>query len=312
MKILLILLLSGTILPVFAEDYYYFEDQKLSSPPEFCIIEFQDAQLPGASDKLYQITQNAIKEWEDKLVRYTDEKQGWDFTTKIISEAEYDDIFSDNICDITIYYEREPTTEEELTTAGHTFALWGFADITIFYLQPVWEYTGQTQTINGEIYEIADFSHFKNSLDPFNDETIKHEIGHALGLDHYPAMPSEIKEQNGVYTAPSIMTLSENDFLVDRMEITDYDIRSVVNLYGEDGINELDQWIFLDYLLYAIVILVIVYFLRKKFPKKESDLVPLDTANAETKRCIRCNRLVSSLSEIDICKSCLEKKGFGV
>ena len=91
MKILLILLLSGTILPVFAENYYYFEDQKLSVPPEFCIIEFSDPQLPGASEKLYQITQNAIKEWEDKLVRYTGEKQGWDFTTKIISEAQRQD-----------------------------------------------------------------------------------------------------------------------------------------------------------------------------------------------------------------------------
>jgi len=310
MKFLLILLLSGTILPVFAEDYYYFEDQKLSVPPEFCIIEFSDPQLPGASEKLYQITQNAIKEWEDKLVSYTGEKQGWDFTTKIISEDEYYEIFSDDICDITIFYEREPTTEEELTTAGHTFALWGFADITIFYLEPVWEYTGQTQTINGELYEIADFSHFKNSIDPFNDETIKHEIGHALGLDHYPANPSEIKEQNGVYTAPSIMTLSENDFLVDRMEITDYDIRSVVNLYGEDGINEFDQWIFLDYLLYAIIILVILYFVKRKFGKKEFNLVPFDTTDAETTRCIRCSRMISA-HDHSICKDCLQKDDFG-
>jgi predicted Zn-dependent protease len=311
MKLLLILLLSGTILPVYAEDYYYFQEQKLSTVPEFCIIEFEDTQLPGASDTLYQITINAIQEWEDKLVRHTGEKQGWDFTYKVITQEQYDDIFSEDVCDITIFYEREPTTAEELTTAGHTYALWGFADITIFYLEPVWVFTGQTSSINGEIYEIADISHFKNSLDPYNDETIKHEIGHALGLDHYPAKTSEIKKQNGINLAPSIMTLSESDAIIDRKEITDYDIRSLVNLYGEDGINELDQWIFLDYLLYGFVILVVLYFVKRKWGKKKFNLIPFDTTDTETTRCIRCSRMISAHGH-SICKDCLQKDDFGV
>jgi hypothetical protein len=322
MKLLLILLLSGTILPVFAEDYYYFQEQKLYTVPEFCIIEFTDPQLPGAADTLYQITQNAIQEWEDKLVRFTGEKQGWDFTYKIITQEQYDDIFSQDICDITIYYEREPTTEEELTTAGHTYAMWGFADITIFYLEPVWIFAGQTETINGELYEVAELSHFKNSLDPFNDETVKHEIGHALGLDHYPAKTEEIINQSGIYLAPSIMTLSEDDFIIDSMQITDYDIRSLVNLYGQDGINELDYLWFIDYVFLGIVILVIAYLLKRKFAKKESILIPSDTGDSdtgdsdtgdsETTRCIRCSRLISRIGKSDVCNTCLQKSDFGV
>ena len=312
MKLLLILLISGTILPVFAEDYYYFQEQKLSTVPEFCIIEFEDLQLPGAPDALYQITKNAIQEWEDKLVRHTGEKQGWDFTYKVITQEHYDDIFSEDVCDITIYYEREPTTTDELTTAGHTYALWGFADITIFYLEPVWIFTGQTSSTNGEIYEIADISHFKNSLDPYNDETVKHEIGHALGLDHYPAKTSEIVNQNGINMSPSIMTLSEADFIIDRKEITDYDIRSLVNLYGEDGINELDTWWIFDAVIILIVFLIIAYFVKKKITKTESKFVLLGTDDKETKRCIRCNRLISSNSESDVCNTCLQKSNFGV
>jgi predicted Zn-dependent protease len=288
MKLLLILLLSGTVLPVFAEEYYYLQEQKLSTVPEFCIIEFTDPQLPGAADTLYQITQNAIQEWEDKLVRFTGEKQGWDFTYKIIT----------------------------LTTAGHTYAMWGFADITIFYLEPVWVFAGQTETINGELYEVAELSHFKNSLDPFNDETIKHEIGHALGLDHYPAKTEEIINQGGIYVAPSIMTLSEDDFIVDSMQITDYDIRSLVNLYGQDGINELDYLWFLDYVFLGIVVLVIAYLLKRKFVKKVSSLVPSDTGDSdtgdsETTRCIRCSRLISSIGKSDVCNTCLQKSDFG-
>lgn len=264
---LLFLVFLGMIFPVFAEDYYYFEGHKLSEPPEFCLIQFEDLQLPGAEDVLYQITIDAIDEWENKLVQVTGEKQGWDFTHKIISQDRYDDILSQDICDVTIYFEREPTTSDEKTTAGHTFAMFGFADITIFYLDPVWIYQGQIEIIDGQEYEIAEISHYKNSLDPYNDETIKHEIGHALGLDHYPAKTSEIKQKNGIFTAPSIMTLSENNYLVERMEITDYDIRSVVNLYGEDGINEFQVLWWLDYLIIVIVFLIIVFFVRKKFRK---------------------------------------------
>lgn len=111
MRFLLILLFPIVILPAFSEDYYYFEDHKFSKVPEFCIIEFQDPQLPGAPDTLYQVTQNAIQEWKDKLVRHTGKKQGCDFTSKIISQNKYNDIFSDKICDVTIFFEREPERE---------------------------------------------------------------------------------------------------------------------------------------------------------------------------------------------------------
>ena len=311
MKILLTLLFSILITPVYAENYFYFEEHKLSSPPEFCIIKFDDPLLPGSSETLYQITQNSIQDWEDKLVRYTGEKQGWDFTSRIISKEEYNNIFSDAICDITIYFEREPTTEEEKTTAGHTYAMFGFADITIFYLEPVWIFEGRTETINGEIYEIANISHYKNSLDPYNNETIKHEIGHALGLDHYPAKNSEIVNQTGISIAPSIMTLAQDDILVDRLEITEYDIRSVVNLYGEDGINEPDGWAFLDYFILGVLALVIFFLVRRKFHKKPLDFVKL-IPSTKSKLCIRCNETMSKISDCDICDSCLKKDDFGI
>ena len=300
------------ILPVYAEEYYYFEGHKLTKPPEFCLIEFEDPELPGAENRLYQITQDAIQEWEDKLVRFTGEKKGWDFTYKIISKEQYNNILSQDICDVTIYYEREPTTEDERTTAGHTFATFGFADITIFYLDPVWIYKGQIEIIDDIEYEVAEISHYKNSLDPFNDETVKHEVGHALGLDHYPAKTSEIKEHNGIYTAPSIMTLSENNYLVDRMEITEYDIRSIVNLYGEDGINESDTRVFLDYMFLILLILVIGYFVRKRFSNKISKFTSIDLNDGKIKKCIRCNRSLSSINEGDVCYTCLKKNDFGV
>ena len=61
-----------------------------------------------------------------------------------------------------------------------------------------------------------------------------------------------------------------------RFEITDYDIKSVINLYGEDGIDEINFMAYIDFVIIGIVLIIIIYFVNRKFRRKEPDLIPID------------------------------------
>jgi len=275
---ILSLLIPNAAFSVSSEEYYYFPGHKLSYVPEFCSIEFEDPQLPNAPKTMHEKTEAAVNEWKNKLVAHTGNEEGWDFTFVKISQEEFDNIFSEHLCDISITYQREPLTEEEKPLAGHTFAGLGFADITIFYLEPIFSPTGKTFEFERQIYEWMEITDYKNKMDPVVSDTIKHEIGHALGLDHYPANPEEFVETAPrTFTSPSIMV--EN---LDTVEgetwlypITDYDISSLVNYYGEDGINEFSIWDYADYISIGLVVGLVIWIIERRKKKHSTRSNPL-------------------------------------
>jgi len=263
----------------FAEEYYYFDEILLVSPPVFCAMEFEDTQLPNAQSQLMEITKNAVLDWESKLVEATNNQEGWDFKLIIFSVEEQQELFFDSDCTVNIYFEREPIFDEDLGYAGYTEAYLFFSDIRIFYLEPVFEFKGKIIEVDGELWEELEITGFKNILDEDLHHIIRHEIGHSLGLDH-PKFESKdfVKESFSVLNSPSIM-LDDSDWDITvelRFEITDYDIRSVVNLYGEDGINEFDYLSLIDYAVVIVIFLIIAYLINRKFRKKDSKLIPLD------------------------------------
>jgi len=267
---------------VFAEEYYYIPDHKLETPPLFCAMEFEDERLPTAQSQLMEISKNAVLDWKNKLIESTGEQIGWDFQYRQFTVEEQQGIFFDIDCTVNIYFERQPP-KEEWGNLGYADSYLTFSDITIFYLEPIYDYKGKTEVIDGEEWEIAEVTGFKNILDFGLHDTIRHEIGHSLGLDH-PKLESYMFSKEGtVYKSPSIM-IDEWEYEIDGeidYRITDYDIRSVINLYGEDGINEINFWTYIDFVIYGIIILVIIYFIRRKFGSKEPELVPLDDEREE-------------------------------
>jgi len=264
---------------VFAEEYYYFDEILLLSPPVFCAMGFEDERLPTAQSQLMEITKNAVLDWKNKLIEATGEQEGWNFQYRQFSVEEQQNLFFDLDCIVNIYFEREPIFDEDLGYAGYTEAYLFLSDITIFYLEPIFEFKGKTIEVDGELWEELEITGFKNILDEDVHHIIRHEIGHSLGLDH-PKFESKdfVKESFSVLNSPSIM-LDDSDWDITvelRYEITDYDVRSVVNLHGEDGINEFDYLSLIDYAVVIIIFLIIAYLFNRKFRKKDSELISLD------------------------------------
>jgi hypothetical protein len=225
---------------------------------------------------------------------------------KIISIQEQQKPFFYVDCTVNIYFERQPP-EGEWDYLGYADSYLTFSDIRIFYLEPIYEFTGKYVEINGGSWEETEVTGFKNLLTYGLHDTIRHEIGHSLGLDH-PKFESYhfVKESSSVLLSPSIM-IDEWEYEITgdiSYKITDYDVRSVINLYGEDGINEVNFMSYVDFIIIGIVLIILIYFVNRKFKRKELELIPFDTNDDETTRCLRCNRLISSNNKNGICHSC--------
>ena len=120
---------------VFAEEYYYIPDYLLESAPLFCLMEFEDTQLPQAQVQLLEMANDAIEDWQTKLVQATNNPEGWEFHKVKFTVAEQQELFFDNDCSISIYFERQPPPED-VDFSGYAESYLTFSDIVIFYLEP--------------------------------------------------------------------------------------------------------------------------------------------------------------------------------
>ena len=277
MKIVFLLsaLILIPIIPAFSEEYNYMEVYRLFESPLYCAYEFDDLELPQANQILMEKTEQAVLEWESKLVEHTGNSEAWDFSFRTITLEEQENFFSDLDCTVILYYEREaPTDEQGQRYAGETFVYFGFSDITIFYLERIWEPTGETVDINGEIMDEIVVTRFGTEMEPNVDDTIKHEIGHSLGLDHPKFELAEFEiDSQGILHSPSIMVSTENILLpIDtEYEIMDYDVRSVVNLYGDEGFEDPISLLVFDIVGYLIIvgIIALIIFLVERRRKRK-------------------------------------------
>lgn len=185
-----------------------------SEKPDICITEPEDPKIDFWNRGLFNATLSALVEWEWKL-----NQTGKNFDMKyhlLLNKTHFDKSVADfKWCDVFLVYER--VTDDK--TLG--FTSFHFNDSRHKYSMIV-IYTSafeQRSVIDIGKKEIIQQTKYLNFSQSFVNRVVKHEFGHALGLDH------QIKTIEDNYN--SIM----KPHLTNKNELTHHDIEAVLKLY---------------------------------------------------------------------------------
>lgn len=230
------------LVPVAFGDGFQEPIFKWSYRPAVCVFEPSDPKFPGLGQQMFSKVQNALIEWQAKL-NGGNANGPWSFNVKDISYQAAGS-FDSSGCDISVRFEPSPEDPNaKFVEAGvTTYKDFPKVMVTIYYLGVGVNEQYQTFWQNGTLYyayqPIPYFTGYLAS-GPQLDMTIRHELGHALGLGHYIVRGEElVKIVQGTEDMPSIMVTTVFAYGVTHFDITPLDVQEVRSIYGQGGIPE--------------------------------------------------------------------------
>ena len=208
---------------------------KLKQNPTICAIEPSDPNLSDKEiEKLFDQTRITVSEWEVQLQRaviYQQNKDYWEIDYVQIEKGQTD---AASNCDIKLYYYKKPEIpllEHAVLGVAELDPLSDTWDVKIYYSETKLEKKSDTKYYWYEPY-------YTDNLKTQQElgTTIRHEVGHALGLGHYTAddVLVSLEWSKGKRPAPSIMVPFHAEFS-DEQKIVPLDIDKLRSIYGENG-----------------------------------------------------------------------------
>lgn len=249
---LAIFAMSSTIMLQFAfaysaygEEYFYLDDWETygiieQERPLVCAFDFDD---PDYNSEVITLTEKSFDNWQQAFSDYAKYPEKWqmEFTVVPISEQSLSKWEDD--CAIILFYLPQPNRQlwDELGLIGVYDSLaitdnqGQYADIYVVYRDIVYD--------NDDLTEW----HYEDVIPYDLEETLDHELGHALSLAHPTVTNSSFEpygDGDGVKSFSIMITPVDVGAEIVPFEvpiyfeITEYDVRSLERLYGENGFEE--------------------------------------------------------------------------
>lgn len=224
-------------------------DHKLSGTPTFCALEPQkDPILPESTAKLLvKEAKASVDAWVGPLKSTSKRDAKWDINFEIIS-ADKHSTFDFSKCSVLISFLKTspPARQKHVEVLGQYYREGNVGFIEIYY-QGTGTCERREATGPNEITVWTyDCKKETTGLVSVIGATMRHEIGHALGLGHYQSTETGYTYQNII--KPSIMTPIEakmaglNAFSnPDNALIMPVDIAKIKEIYGDGGWGNLPQ-----------------------------------------------------------------------
>lgn len=203
----------------------------VKGPPTFCVIEpSYDPIIPQSMyEQLMKETKQSVYDWQGQLKANSQNPSGWDIKYVEISKSD-EPRYDFTQCDITIRFQSILVLERPLETLGVQYSTEeGKSQIIIAY-QEIGTCTDSSFMKYNVCYTDRPAPLFQIGV------TIRHEIGHALGLDHYEADDKQVTRHWGSFRnqAPSIMVPINWGF-DEFNNITSLDVKKIIEIYGKNG-----------------------------------------------------------------------------
>ncbi len=236
---IIIILLSASFISQSFADGFQPPLFKWSYKPTICVFEQSDSQFLGLGQKMFIETKNAVLDWQTKL-NGGNANGPWNLNLVDIPYLQTNSYDATN-CDISVYFKPSPeNSDEKFNEAGVTvYKNFPKISVTIYYLGIGLKEQYKTFWQNGTLYYTYEpIPYFTGYLasQPQLDMTIRHELGHALGLGHYIVTDQELTRiVQGSQDMPSIMVTTVFTYGVTHFDITPLDVKEVQSIYGTAG-----------------------------------------------------------------------------